>query len=238
MRTSKDLRIKLFADGADLGEIKKLKADPLIAGFTTNPTLMRKAGVKDYEAFAKDMLQIVDGLPVSFEVFSDDFSDMERQARIIASWGNNVYVKIPVYNTKKESSLNLIRTLSLDGIKVNVTALMLPYQVAGAIDALRAGTPAYVSVFAGRVADTGVDPEPLMLSISKMLFFHSHIELIWASPREVLNVYQAERTGSDIITATPDILKKLSLMDKDLTQYSLETVQMFYEDAKIAGYTL
>ncbi len=233
------MNIKLFADGADLAEIKKLKANPQIAGFTTNPTLMRKAGVLDYETFAKDMLQIVEGLPVSFEVFADKPKEMIRQACKIASWGTNVYVKIPVMNTKRVSTSEVISDLANEGVKVNVTALTTIGQVTNVMNVLAYSVPAYISVFAGRVADTGVDPMDFMSRAAEAIRYQlPQTELIWASPREVLNVYQAEQARCHIITATPDILKKLSLRGKDLYEYSLETVKMFYEDAKASGYTL
>lgn len=232
------MRIKIFGDGADKNTILELYKNPIIEGFTTNPTLMRKAGIKDYEAFAKDILAAVPDRPISFEVFADDFGEMERQARLIASWGPNVYVKIPVTNTQGRNSFELIRCLSLDGIKVNVTAVMSFYQVIGACDALADGAPAYVSVFAGRIADTGRDPIPYMQQFLDWLRAYPNIELIWASPRELLNIYQARSIGCHIITATNDILKKLPLFGKNLTDYSLETVQMFYNDAKASGFTL
>lgn len=233
------MNVKIFADGADKNTILELYKNPLIKGFTTNPTLMRKAGIKNYEAFARDILAAVPDRPFSLEVFADDFDEMERQARLIASWGDNVYVKIPVTNTRREPSYQLIHNLSHDGIKVNVTAVMYWHQVHMSGYKLRGGAPAYVSVFAGRIADTGRDPIPEMrYAVQYLEHMTPNAELIWASPREVLNVYQADQIGCHIITATPDILKKLSLAGKDLTEYSLETVQMFYKDAQDAGYTL
>ncbi|MDO8589699.1 MAG: transaldolase [bacterium] len=231
-----ELKIKLFADGADLTGMKEMYANPLIKGFTTNPTLMRKAGVTDYKAFAKEVLATISDRPVSFEVFADDFDEMEAQARVIASWGDNVYVKIPVTNTTGESSGPLIERLSHAGVKLNVTALLTLEQVKAVTEHLSPGTPAIISVFAGRIADTGVDPMPLMQQAVEIMRARPKAELIWASPRELLNVFQADSVGCHIITATNDILKKLSLVGKDHDVYSLETVRMFYDDAKAAGY--
>ena len=236
MKTISDLKVKIFADGADKDTILELYKNPLIKGFTTNPTLMRKAGIKNYEAFAKDILTAVPDRPFSLEVFADEFEEMNRQARLIASWGSNVYVKIPITNTKGHDSYYLIRDLSRDGIKVNVTAITTEYQAEQAREALRGGALAYISVFAGRIADTGVDPAPIMRRTVACL--PHNIQLIWASPRELLNVFQADEIGCHIITATNDILKKLSLVGKDLTEYSLETVQMFYNDAQASEFTL
>jgi transaldolase len=232
------LKVKLFADGADLAGMKEMAANPLIKGFTTNPTLMRKAGIADYKAFARDVLQAIPDRPVSFEVFADAFDEMEAQAFEIASWGSNVNVKIPVMNTKREFSGALIERLSRAGVVVNVTALMTSEQVERVTERLDARTPAIISVFAGRVADTGRDPLPIMSQAVRTMKAKPKAELIWASPRELLNVFQADAVGCHIITATNDILKKLSLVDKDLDQYSLETVEMFYKDAKSAGYTI
>jgi transaldolase len=232
------LNVKIFGDGADKSTIIELYKNPLIGGFTTNPTLMRKAGIKDYEAFAKDILEAVPDRPISFEVFDDDFGEMNRQARKIASWGENVYVKIPVMNTKEHESYHLVKRLSHDGIKVNVTALMTLDQVKRACGALFEGAAAYVSVFAGRIADTGRDPVPDMALAVKHLVEYPNVQLIWASPRELLNIFQADDIGCHIITATNDILKKLSLVGKNLHDYSLETVQMFYRDAQESGYAL
>ncbi len=232
------LRVKLFADGADRAGVTALAANPLISGFTTNPTLMRKAGITDYAAFAKEMLAIVGDRSVSFEVFADDFPEMKRQARLIARWGSNVYVKIPVTNTLQEPALDLIRELAHDGIKLNVTALMTVEQVESVAGALAGGPAAYISVFAGRVADTGVDPVPLMRQAVATIAHEPQIELIWASPRELLNVFQADEAGVHIITATHDILAKLSLVARDLDEYSLDTVKMFRRDALAAGFTL
>ena len=232
------LKVKLFADGADKAAILELYEMKHIAGFTTNPTLMRKAGITDYETFARDILSFIKDRPISFEVFADEFSEMEEQARYIASWGENVYVKIPVTNTRRQPSYNVVRRLTRAGVKVNVTALLTLEQVHEVTQALQGGAPAYVSVFAGRIADTGRDPIPLMAAAMAILRSQPQIELIWASPRELLNVFQADSIGCHIITATPDILKKLSLAGKDLSDYSLETVAMFCDDARKAGYTL
>ena len=232
------MNIKIFADGADKSTILELYKNPIIRGFTTNPTLMHKAGIKDYEAFAKDILAEVPDRPFSLEVFADDFDEMERQARKIASWGSSVYVKIPIMNTKREDTMPLVRSLSLDGIKVNVTAMMTSLQVMRACRALKGGAPAYISIFAGRIADTGRDPVGYMEQAVQYLEMFPNIELIWASPRELLNIYQADAIGCHIITATNDILKKLPLAEKTLYGYSLETVRMFYDDAKASGFTL
>jgi transaldolase len=233
-----DLRVKLFADGAEKQSMLELYANPLIKGFTTNPTLMRKAGITDYEAFAKDILSVIRDRPISFEVFADEFAEMERQAHTIRAWGENVYVKIPVTNTRREPATAVIRKLSHSGVKVNVTAILTLRQVEEVVGALAGGAPSNVSVFAGRIADTGVDPMPAMREAVEMLKPHPQIELIWASPREVLNVFQADAVGCHIITATPDILKKLTLAGKDLDDYSLDTVKMFAEDAAKSGFTL
>ena len=238
MSDIKKLKVKLFADGADLGGIKEMAANPLIAGFTTNPTLMKKAGVADYKAFAHQVLGVVGGRPISFEVFADDFAEMEKQALEIASWGKNVNVKVPVTNTRGEFCGPLVERLSRAGVQLNVTAVMTLDQVKRVTDKLAADTPAIVSVFAGRIADTGRDPVPLMAEAVKILKSRPKAELIWASPRELLNVFQADSVGCHIITATNDILKKLSLVGKDLDAYSLETVEMFYKDASAAGYSI
>ena len=230
--------IKIFADGADKAGMLSMYNNPRIDGFTTNPTLMRKAGITDYIGFAKEILQTIDDKPVSFEVFADEFEEMERQAREIATWGSNVYVKIPVTNTKKLSSASLIKKLSAEGVQLNITAILSLEQVSEVAEALKNGSSSFVSVFAGRIADTGVDPVPLMKRALEILNPVSNAELLWASPREVLNVYQAESIGCHIITATNDILKKLDLKGKDLEEYSLETVQMFFDDAQQAGYRL
>jgi transaldolase len=232
------LSVRVFADGADVASIRKLADDPLIAGFTTNPTLMRKAGVDDYEHFAHELLECVTDRPISFEVFSDDFDEMGRQARRIASWADNVYVKIPITNTEGTSSLELARRLTDEGVKINITALMTNRQVEAAADALEGGSPAFVSIFAGRIADTGREPEPIMARALETLRPLSDVALIWASPREVLNIVQADRIGCHIITVTHDLLAKVGLFGRDLTDFSLDTVRMFHSDAAAAGYTL
>ena len=233
-----DLKVKLFADGADRAEILRMYPNPLIRGFTTNPTLMRQAGVTDYEAFAKNIVSAVPDRPISLEVFADEFGEMERQALKISGWGENVYVKIPVTNTRRESSLELVCRLARRGVKLNVTALMTLRQVKEVATALAGGPPAYVSMFAGRIADTGRDPAPIMAEAVDILRPHSNIELIWASPRELLNIFQADSVGCHVITATHDLLHKLALVGKDLDDYSLDTVKMFHRDAAQAGYEL
>jgi transaldolase len=233
-----DLRIKLFADGADKATMLELYANPLIRGFTTNPTLMRKAGITDYEAFARDILCAIRDRPISLEVFADDFGEMERQAHKIAAWADNVYVKIPVTNTARVPAYDLIERLSHSGVKLNVTAILTLEQVHDVVQALAGGAPSNVSVFAGRIADTGRDPLPMMTAAMEMIRDHEGMELIWASPRELLNIFQADSIGCHIITATSDILKKLSLVGKDLGDYSLDTVQMFYTDAQKSGFRL
>lgn len=238
MSAIENLKIKLFADGADLAGMKDMYANPLIKGFTTNPTLMRKAGVQDYKAFAQQVLEAIPDRPISFEVFADEFGEMERQALEIASWGKNVSVKIPVTNTRKQFAGPLIERLSKAGVALNVTALTSLDQVRSVTERLAPDTPAIISVFAGRIADTGRDPVPLMAEAVRIMRARPKSELIWASPRELLNIFQADAVGCHIITATNDILKKLSLVGKDLEQYSLETVQMFYKDAQGAGYEI
>ena len=238
MKTLSDLSVKIFADGADLKGMMEMYEKPYIKGFTTNPTLMRKAGVTDYEAFAREVLRNIPDRPISFEVFSDNFDEMDLQARKIASWGENVYVKIPVTNTKDESSALLVKNLNSAGVKLNVTAMLTLDQVREISAALAGGAAAYISVFAGRVADAGVDPVPLMAEAVEIIKPHPQIELIWASPRELLNVLQADDIGCQVITVTNDILKKLSLIGKDLKEYSLDTVKMFRNDALVAGYSL
>jgi transaldolase len=232
------LKIKIFADGADLKGIRDAATNPLVKGFTTNPSLMRQAGVTDYKAFALDVLKAVPNLPVSFEVFADDFPTMEQQGREIASWGKNVYVKVPVTNTKGEFAGPLIASLSRSGIQLNITAIMTLDQVARTGEALAQNTNAVVSVFAGRIADTGRDPVPLMTEALKILKPRPKAELLWASPREVLNIFQGDEIGCHIITVTPDHLKKLSLVGKDLDGYSRETVSTFFKDATAAGYNI
>jgi transaldolase len=231
-----DLKIKLFADGADKAAMLDLYRNPLIRGFTTNPTLMRKAGISDYAAFARDILSEIRDRPISLEVFADEFDEMERQARLIASWGSNVYVKIPVTNTRREPALDLMHRLSGDGIRLNVTALLTLDQVRDVAAALAGGAPSCVSVFAGRIADTGRDPVPLMAAAVELVSIHPGMELIWASPRELLNIFQADAIGCHIITATPEVLQKLSLVGKDLHDYSLDTVKMFHSDALKSGF--
>ncbi len=224
MTTVADLKVKIFGDGADLPSMLALYRQPYIRGFTTNPTLMNKAGIRDYRAFAKEVLAAIPDRPVSFEVFSDDLREMERQAREIATWGGQVYVKIPITNTKREPAAELIHRLSHEGIKVNVTALMTLAQVNDTVARVRGGAPSCVSVFAGRIADTGRDPVPLMTEAVEMLRAEPSAELIWASPRELLNIFQADAIGCHIITVTQDILAKLSSVGKDLDEFSLDTV--------------
>jgi transaldolase len=233
-----DLRTKIFADGADLDGMLAMYRQPHIKGFTTNPTLMRRAGVSDYAGFARRVLEAIPDRPISFEVFADDAAGMERQAREIATWGGHVFVKIPVTNTAGVPTLDLTHRLSHDGIRVNVTALMTLAQVRAVVDALRGGAPANVSLFAGRVADTGRDPVPHMQAALQIVSEAPSVELIWASPREVLNVIQAHEIGCHIITVTNDLLSKLPSLDKDLEGFSLETVRMFHDDARKAGFTL
>ena len=232
------LRVKLFADSADPASMPELARNPLIRGFTTNPTLMRKAGICDYRAFAQEILAAVPDRPISFEVFADEFDAMERQARLISAWGSNVYVKIPITSTRGESSCALLRRLAGDGMKLNVTGLLTLDQVCAASRALAEGPSSCISVFAGRIADTGRDPVPVMATAVELLRPHPQIELIWASPRELLNIFQADAVGCHIITLTTDILKKLALIGKDLTDYSLETVKMFFDDAWASGFVL
>lgn len=233
-----NLKVKLFADGAELSVMKQMAEDPFIKGFTTNPTLMRKAGIKDYEEFAKLVASEFTAYPISLEVFADDLSSMEQQAYKLASFGDNVYVKIPVTNTKGISTAPIINRLSREGIKVNITAIMLLDQVKEMTDALESGVSSYISIFAGRIADTGCDPLPLMEKSLKIMQHKPSIELLWASPRELLNVIQADQIGCHIITATKDILTKLNLLGKDLKDYSLDTVKMFYQDAYAANYSI
>ncbi|HKU45124.1 MAG TPA: transaldolase [Polyangiales bacterium] len=235
---ARQLKIKIFADGADQQGMLEMYKNPRIAGFTTNPTLMRKAGISDYRAFAKAILATIPDRPISFEVFADEFDQMERQAREIQSWGRNVYVKIPVMNTQKKPAYELVKHLSSAGVQLNVTALLHLDQVRAVTSALAGGAPSVISVFAGRIADTGVDPMPLMSAALEVVRPHEQIELLWASPREVLNIYQADEVGCHIITATNDLIKKLSLAEKDLLEFSHETVKMFYDDARAAGYQL
>jgi transaldolase len=232
------LNVKVFADGGDLASVREVAQNPLVKGFTSNPTLMRQAGVTDYKGFAKEFLDEVTDRPISFEVFSDEFEDMERQALEISSWGENVYVKIPVTNTRGESSEKLVQRLAEQRVKVNCTALMTLDQVQAMADCLVDGPGAFISVFAGRIADTGRDPIPMMSAALEILEPLPNVELIWASPREVLNILQADAIGCDVITVTHDLLKKLKNLDKDLEEFSLETVHMFRNDAIAAGYEL
>jgi len=238
MQTSMLKRVKIFADGADLDSILKLYADPMVKGFTTNPTLMRKAGVTDYEAFGRTVLAKIPDRPISLEVFADDLPTMEAQARVIASWGKNVNVKIPVTNTKGEFTGPIIERLSADGVILNVTAVFTLAQTRAIVDCLHPDTPAIVSIFAGRIADAGIDPVPLMAEAVDILKAKPKAELIWASPRELLNVVQADQVGCHIITVTPEILAKLPSLGKDLDAFSLETVSMFYRDASAAGFSI
>jgi transaldolase len=232
------IRTKIFADGADLDGILALAAEPHIKGFTTNPTLMWKAGLTDYEEFGRRILEQVTDLPISFEVFADDAAEMRRQAERIATWGENVYVKIPVSNTAGESMALLARELSTGGIKINVTAMFTPRQVAEITEAVADGAPSYQSVFAGRIADAGIDPIPIMRESLEIMKAAPRSELIWASPRELLNLVQADSIGCHIITMTHDLLMKLPSLGKDLEEYSLETVRMFHDDAQSAGFQL
>jgi len=237
--TLEGLKVKIFADGADKTGIRSLNANPLIRGLTTNPTLMRKAGIRDYEGFAKDILQIVTDKPISFEVFSDDFSEMRRQALKIAAWQTNVYVKIPITNTRAESSLPLIKDLASDGVRLNLTAILTLEQVRGCAEALNPAVPSIVSVFAGRIADTGVDPMPLLREALGLLKNQPQAELLWASVREVLNIFHANQCGCHIVTVPHDILgKALKLVAMDLAALSLDTVKMFAQDAQAAGYVV
>lgn len=233
-----ELTVRIFADGADLDAILALAADERVAGFTTNPTLMWKAGLTDYEEFAKRLLERITTHPISFEVFADDDAEMRRQALKISEWGENVYVKIPVSTTGGASMAPLVRELSESGVKVNVTALFTTAQVELITEAVKDGAPSYLSVFAGRIADAGIDPVPIMARAVDIMVDAPLSELIWASPREILNVVQADQIGCHIITVTHDLLKKLDLLGKDLLQYSLETVQMFHRDAAAAGFSL
>lgn len=238
MKKVEELKVKIFADGADTAGMLEMYAKPYIKGLTTNPTLMKKAGLTDYRAFCKDILASIKDKPISFEVFSDDFAEMERQALEIASWGDNVYVKIPVTNTKREPCYALVKKLASQKVKLNVTALMTLTQVRDVVASLDSNVPSYVSVFAGRIADTGRDPVPMMAAAVELLKNAPASELIWASPREVLNIFQAVEIGCHVITVTNDILRKLSLMHYDLDEYSLDTVKMFYSDAIAAGFKL
>lgn len=236
MKKVEDLKVQIFADGADKSGMLEMYDKPYIKGLTTNPTLMKKAGITDYRAFCKDILTHIKDKPLSFEVFSDDFTEMERQAMEIASWGDNVYVKIPVTNTKKETCYALVKKLGTQKVRMNVTAIMTMVQVRDVVAALNPSVPSYVSIFAGRIADTGRDPVPIMSAAVEMLKVAPAAELIWASPRELLNIFQADDIGCQVITVTNDILRKLSLVGYDLNEYSLDTVRMFYSDAVSAGF--
>lgn len=238
MKKLQDLKIKIFADGADIAGIRSLYANPLIKGFTTNPTLMRKAGISDYEAFGREVLSLVPDRPVSLEVFADDFNEMIAQGRTIARWGKNVNVKIPVSDTKGNFTGPVIKELAASGVVLNITAIMTVEQVKKVAECLSPDVPAIVSVFAGRLADTGVDPVPHMKLCHAALKPLHKAELLWASPRELLNVFHAEEVGCHIITVTNDVLAKLSLVGKNLDEYSLETVKMFYRDALAAGFSI
>jgi len=230
--------VQIFADGANLADMRELYREPLIRGFTTNPTLMRQAGIVDYEKFAREVISYIPDRPISFEVFSDEFREMEQQALKIASWGENVFVKIPVTNTRRESSVPLICRLSQKGVRLNVTALLTLQQVREVAAAMKSCPAGYISVFAGRIADTGRDPVPVMSDALDTIAEHENLQLMWASPRELLNVFQADAIGCHVITATKDILRKLSLVGKDLDAYSLETVKMFRDDAVKAGFSI
>lgn len=232
------LKVKIFADGADIDTMVSMSSKSYIQGLTTNPTLMRKSGIADYKKFAKEVLNQIKDKPISFEVFSDDLEEMKSQALEIASWAPNVNVKIPITNSIGDSTVPLIQELSANSVKLNVTALMTTKQVAEVVEVLNPNTDCYISVFAGRIADTGVDPMPLMQNSLEIMKSKPKSQLIWASPRELLNVMQADQIGCHVITATSDILKKLELIGKDLTQYSLETVQMFRNDALASGFSI
>jgi transaldolase len=238
MNSLDQLRVKLFADGANISAMLEMHALPYIKGLTTNPTLMRKAGIANYRSFAKAVLSQINNKPVCFEVLADDFAEMERQAMEIAGWADNVFVKIPVTNTKRETCRALVKRLSDRQVKLNVTAIMTLAQVREIAAALNPGIPSYLSVFAGRIADTGMDPVPLMCQAVEILKSNSHAELVWASSREIFNIFQADAAGCHVITVTNDILKKLSIVGHDLTEYSLDTVKMFYNDAQTSGFTL
>jgi transaldolase len=238
MKTLDQLKIKIFADGADLNGMLELYKNPYIRGFTTNPTLMHMSGIADYEHFAKQVLEKIPDRPISFEVFSDEFVEMERQARKISAWGKNVFVKIPVTNTRNQSSVEAIRHLASEGVRLNITALMTAEQVLAISPALGNQVPSYISIFAGRIADTARDPMPIMKNAVEIMADFPNQELIWASPRELLNIFQANEVGCHVITVTHDVLKKLSLVGKDLGEYSLDTVKMFYSDAQKAGFKL
>lgn len=236
--TRDDFKIKIFADGADINGMKEMYSEGYVSGFTTNPSLMKKAGVVNYEDFAIKVVREIKNLPLSFEVFSDDFDTMEKEARKIGSWADNIYIKIPITNTKGESSTTLIKRLSADGLKVNITAILTEQQIVEAAEAITPGVGAYISVFAGRIADTGVNPIPIMRETAEICKKVDKLESLWASTRELYNIFQAQECGVDIITVTNDILKKLPMVGKDLQKLSLETVNMFYDDAKSLGYKI
>lgn len=238
IRTRHGLRVAVYSDGAVLDEMLEAYRGGFVQGFTTNPTLMAKAGISDYTSFGRQVVAAIPDLPISFEVFADDFPTMAEQARRISRWGSNVYVKVPIMNTQRASALPLIRHLSRDGIKLNVTAVMTLEQVSGIVRAVAPGVPTIVSIFAGRVADTGRDPVPHMRDAVEFCGDRPELQVLWASPREVLNIYQADECGCDIITVTPELLAKLKLRMKDLDDYSRETVQMFYDDARRAGFSV
>jgi transaldolase len=239
MPVMSSLSISIYSDGADVRDMVSAREAGIVTGFTTNPTLMRKSGVSDYESFAREALAAIGGMPISFEVFADEFDEMERQARLISTWGDSVHVKIPITNTRGQSAVPLIARLSAAGVKLNITAILTLDQVREVVDALDAATPAIVSVFAGRIADTGVDPVPLMREAAQICAAKPKAELLWASPRELLNIFQADEVGCHIITVTPDILKKYTTMvGKPLDELSLDTVKMFYNDAAAAGFKL
>ena len=238
MKKIENLKVKIFADGANKKDMLEMNSKSFIKGLTTNPTLMKKEGITDYREFCKDILTVIKNKPISFEVFSDDFKEMERQAMEISSWGENVYVKIPITNTKKETCYEIVKKLSKQKVKLNITAIMTLTQVKQVVSVLEPNVPSYISVFAGRIADTGIDPEPLMADAVELLKLAPASELIWASPRELLNIFQADKIGCHVITATNDILKKLSLVGYDLNEYSLDTVKMFYSDAIDANFKL
>ena len=238
MKKLDNLKVKIFADGADKSDMLAMYEKPYIKGLTTNPTLMKKSGIKDYKSFCKEVLIQIKDKPISFEVFSDDFLEMERQAIEIASWGENVYVKIPITNTSKKPCYALVKKLTNQKVKVNVTAIMTVDQVREIVDVLNPSVPSFISIFAGRIADTGRDPLPIMVESLRIIKKYNAVELIWASPRELLNIFQADEIGCHIITATNDILKKLPLIGYDLDKYSLDTLKMFYNDAALAGFKL
>ena len=233
-----NFKIKIYSDGANLNDIKKMSALDYISGLTTNPTLMKAAGIKDYEKFSKEALKVSNNKPISFEVFADDLDIIYKQAKVISSWGNNVFVKLPITNTKKEFIGGVAKKLTDEGVKINVTAILTLQQVKAISKCLNPKIDSIISVFAGRIADTGIDPTPVMIKALDILKHNSNANLLWASPREVLNIYQANKIGCHIITVTPDVLKKLSLYNKNLEEYSLETVKMFFTDAKESNFTI